>query len=527
VTALTAGSLQCGPTERAVCFRQIAAILVAIMAAVVSPSDVDAQDTGQARICPLPSTSEEILRLRLAITEYVEPHKVAPLAAWAMRAGHDEILDRWAKGRNASANEAKTEFSLAPLKQWLALGRTGSLPEIEETLASTVHAKARPVTGDHKYFRNGVRVDPPPVDHAGGAQRAAMSLVIASMLVHGRHAEAIERFRHSQLPGESLWHINFLIDAGELDRVIALYRKPPTASIFDARPITAIAYGLIRNRQLDRLAAFLHAELARIREHFKAKSASKELVWNAEEPVLKLLSRLGHTDWEPPDPLPATGQLSAVASLIAALRIAGREEDAERLRKRAQRRLAAEVAERKQRQAERKLPRVDHMLFATPSAAVFDLWIEIEHAYALALKGDLENAEKSLRPTQQEPFARFSRAAALADLSVYARHRKLWGKAEELLTLATRESLYPPARAPATWLAAAADAQQAGATDMAARWMQTAGAGFCRLDPDRREWFVSLPRSHPGYRKPFVLPYLDTLYVLTAVREGLLPTNAR
>jgi hypothetical protein len=35
------------------------------------------------------------------------------------------------------------------------------------------------VSGDHKYFRNGVQVDPPPVDHAGGAQRAAMSLASA------------------------------------------------------------------------------------------------------------------------------------------------------------------------------------------------------------------------------------------------------------------------------------------------------------------------------------------------------------
>jgi hypothetical protein len=176
----------------------------------------------------LPSTPEEVLRLRLAVTEHVEPYKFAPLAAWAMRAGHDEILDRWAKGRNASANEAKTELSLAPLTQWLALGRTRSLPEIQETLASTLHAKARPVTGDHKYFRNGVQVDP-PVDHAGGAQKAAMSLVIASMHVHGRHAEAIEHFRPSQYPGERLWHINSLIDAGELDQAIALYRQPPTA----------------------------------------------------------------------------------------------------------------------------------------------------------------------------------------------------------------------------------------------------------------------------------------------------------
>lgn len=517
-------SLPPGPAERVVCFRQIAAALVAIVAAV---SNVAAQEAGEGRICPLPRTSEEILRLRLAITEYVEPHKFAPLAAWAMRAGHVEILDRWAKGRNASANEAKTEFSLAPLTQWLALGRTASLPEIQESLASTVHAKVRSVSGDHKYFRNGVQVDPPPVDHAGGAQRAAMSLVIASMLVQGRHAEAIEHFRLSQYPGERLWHINFLIDTGELDQAIALYRQPPTASIFNSRPISAIAYGLIRNRQLDRLAAFLDAELARIREYFKARPASKELVWHAQEPVLKLLSRLDRTDWEPPDPLPETSSLSAVASLIAALRLAGREEDAERLRKRAQGRLAAEAAERKQRQAERKLPRVDQMLFATPSAATFDLWIEIERAYALALKGDLENAEKALRPAQQEPFARFSRAAALAEVSVYARHRRLWGKAEELLTLATREPLYPPGSAPATWLAAAADAQRAGATDMAARWMQMAGADFCGLDPDRREWFLSLPRSHPGYRKPFVLPYLDTLYVLMAVREGLLPTNAR
>jgi hypothetical protein len=495
--------------------------------AAVPPGDVAAQDAGEARICPLPSTSEEILRLRLAVTEYVEPYKFAPLAAWAMRAGYDEILDRWARGRNASANEAKTELSLAPLTRWLALGRAGSLSEIQETLASTVHAKARPVTGDHKYFRNGVQVDPPPVDHAGGAQKAAMSLVIASMLVHGRHAEAIEHFRLSQYPGARLWHINLLIDAGELDRAIALYRQPPTASVFNSQPMSTIAYGLIRNRQLDRLAAFLDAELARIREHFKARPASKELVWNAQEPVLKLLSRLDRTDWEPPDPLPETSQLSAVASLIAALRRAGREEDAERLRKRAHERLAAEAAERKQRQAERKLPRVDQMLFATPSAAAFDLWVEIERAYALALKGDLENAENALRPAQQEQFARFSRAAALAEVSVYARYRGLWAKAEELLTLATRETLYPPGRAPATWLAAAADAQQAGATDMAARWMQKAGADFCKLDPDRREWFLSLPRSHPGYRKPFVLPYLDTLYVVMAVREGLLPTNAR
>jgi hypothetical protein len=167
------------------------------------------------------------------------------------------------------------------------------------------------------------------------------------------------------------------------------------------------------------------------------------------------------------------------------------------------------------------------MLFATPSAATFDLWIEIERAYALALKGDLESAEKALRAVQDDEFSRFSRAAALAELATYARYQELWAKAEELLTQATSEPLYPPRSVPATWLAAAADAQQAGATDVTARWLQMAGATFCRLDPDRREWFLSLPASHPGYRKPFVLPYLDSLYVLQAVREGRLPTNAR
>jgi hypothetical protein len=525
--ALRARSLPPGPAERVVCFRQIAAVLVAIVAAVVPPSIVASQEAGEGRICPLPKTSEGILRLRLAITEHVEPYEFAPLAAWAMRAGHGETLDRWAKGRNASANGTKTEFSLTPLTQWLALGRAASPPGLQETLASTVHAKVRPVTGDHKYFRNGVQVDPPPVDHAGGAQRAAMSLVIASMLVHGRHAEAIEHFRLSQYPGERIWHINFLIDAGELDQAIALYRQPPTSNVFNSRPISAIAHGLIRDRQFDRLVVFLDAELARIREHFQRRPASRELAWGAQEPVLKLLSRLDRTDWEPPDPLPETSRLGAVASLIAALRLAGREEHAERLHKRAHERLGAEAAERKQRQAERKLPRVDQMLFATPSAATFDLWIEIERAHALALKGDLENAEKALRPAQQEPFARFSRAAALAEVSAYARQRRLWAKAEELMTLATREPLYPQGSAPAAWLAAAADAQRAGATDMAARWMQLAGADFCRLDPDRREWFLSLPTSHPGYRKPFVQPYLDALYVLVAAREGLLPINAR
>jgi hypothetical protein len=215
-------------------------------------------------------------------------------------------------------------------------------------------------------------------------------------------------------------------------------------------------------------------------------------------------------------------RVSAVASLIAALRSTGRAEEAERHRKRVHEYLEREGAEQKG-----KSPRIEHWFSAVPSPATFDSWIEIERAYALLYKGDLEKAERIVRSLRGDPHARFSRSAVLDGLAMYARHHKLWPKAEELLTIATSEPFFPQDWAPGRWLAAAGDAQQAGATEVATRWLKIAMTAFCRQEPDRRQRFVSLPVGHPGRLKPFVLPFLDTLYVLMAVREARLPAYAR
>lgn len=516
--------------------RDVMAFTLVLCAAITiaCASEAVAQDIKGANLCPLPATSEEILRRRLAITQYVEHRKFGSLAAWAMRAGHEALLDHWAKGRKGAADHSQgiTQFSLAPLTQWLALGRSSPVEAIRDTTAGTIDAKA-----GHKHQkavetpqgRKFVELDLPADGHVAVAQTEVLRhVVLPSMLTHGRYKEALELFPLSQYPAEGLLHIDFLVNTGELDQAIELYRKRSELhKLLGGKTALAIAHGLLRAGELERAAAFLDAELRRIREYFEANPSRAKGAWYWQEPVLQLLSRLGRTDWEPPDPLPESSKLGAVASLISALRLAGRGEEAERFRKRAHQRLEEEAADLKQRQATGKPPRLEHMFVAIPSPGTFDLFIELEHAHALLIKGDLENAEKIVRPVQVDRHARFSRAAMLENLATYARHQRLWSKAEVLLTVATSEQLLPQHWVPGIWLAAARDAQQAGETELAIRWVRISGTAFCKLDPDSLERHVGLPVGHRGNLKPFVLPFLDSLYVLTAVREGRLPTHAK
>jgi hypothetical protein len=208
--------------------------------------------------------------------------------------------------------------------------------------------------------------------------------------------------------------------------------------------------------------------------------------------------------------------------------LAGREHDAERHHRKVHGYLEQQAARLRERQAQGKPPRLEHTFRPVPSPAEFDVWIEIERAYVLLYKGDLETAERIVRSLREDnKLARYSRSAVLSDLARWAGRQRRWDKVEELLTIAIREPLFPQHWIHGAWLAVAADAQQAGQTELAARWAKNAATAFCRLDPDRREWFRSLPRSHPGYRKPFVLPYLDSVFLFMAVREGRLPTYAR
>ena len=528
------------------CGRRLGSVLAVVAAIALASSFEAAAQDANTRVCPLPSTSEEILRTRLAITEFVELPKSGPLSAWAMGAGHAAVLDHWAKDKKAYADQAKIFFGLAPLTQWLALGRSSSVEGIQDVLGGKAVPDAKPVTGRQAYFqyfqyadtpqgRKLVEVEAPPVHHiAGVKQEVLRHIVLPSMLTHGRHKEAMELFPLSQHPTEGLAHIDFLLKTGKLDQATELYgKRSELHNLLGGKTAHAIAYGLVLAGQLERAAAFLDAELQRIREHIQAKPSYARSAWYQEEPLLMELLRLGRTDWDPPDWLftsglpPASKRVTAMASLISALRSAGRGEEAERHRKRVHEYLEKEAAELKERQAMGKRPLTEHMFLAIPTPATFDSWIEIEHAYAILYKGDLENAERIVRSLRGDPHARFSRSAVLDGLAMYARHHKLWPKAEELLTIATSEPLFPQDWDPGRWLAAAGDAQQAGATEVATRWLKIAGTAFCRQEPDQLQRFVSLPVGHPGRLKPFVLPFLDSLYVLMAVREARLPAYAR
>jgi hypothetical protein len=291
---------------------------------------------------------------------------------------------------------------------------------------------------------------------------------------------------------------------------------------------------MIRNLEFDRLAAYLDGELQRIREYTQANPSRETSAWYSQERVLTLLSRLGRADWEPPDllfasetVLPPWTRLRPVASLISALRSAGREQEAERHRKKVHEFLDKELGDIKERRARRERPRIHHQFTPPPSPATFDLWTEVERAYALLTKGDLDAAERIVRSLLGGQHGPFSRAAVLNDLAGHARHQGLWSKAEEFLMLSISEPLFPQSSVPIFWLAATSDAQKAGAAEVANRWMEVSGTAFCRLEPDQLLWDRFRPATNPWYRKPFVVPFLDSLYVLTAIREGRLPANAR
>lgn len=442
-------------------------------------------------LCPLPKSSEEALKLRLKIMgDHASPN-FGLLAALAYKAGHAGIIQEWNKSKFGLAGGY--EVSLSSLPYWLEFGFEREAEDILETQLPLI----------------------------------IESFIVPAAAISNRTTLVRALLKSTRRP-HGAWLIKFLVNTGRHEDAVSIYQDRKF-SPYHTDELLIISKGMRRAGKAELLRRFL-LEQRRQMDAYIAGANDGTLTdvarfnWGRLLTLRTELARIGEPDPLLPDPPNGVGPppLRAIAAMIAAYTITGKQEIGDRLRRWSLDRIEEEHA-RRQRSKLEKRTMTSRDFAPVPSVSEFNSWITLEMALLSMSQGNHETgqamAEAELARATTSDYQDHAIGDFLLKYAAIARLRKDWSATHRLVDAAERATRGMVISAMNEWIVGAGDALKEKEMIWANQWIERADRLFCSLGPNRSDPKV-------GSWKGFVLAYLETRFVLAAILEERLPPGS-